>query len=212
MKFTRRITGVIGAVLWAAVWTASALAATNQATDPGGGGVTLTGSGTVTVNSAALQLVKQVWDSTGANCLASIPADATCNASATTVTVPVGTQLTFLIFVRNTTAVAVTDMRFQDLLDDSAAGFTYVAASLKRTPNDGTAPSDVAALATIMAAAATAQTDALGGPDDFMSITDSDADTLLDKLTVGAVAGQANTSLGFPANKTFGVVFQASKN
>src|SRR5438876_1122160 len=86
----------------------------------------------------ALALVKQVWDSAGVNCLASIPADATCNGSATSVTVPSGTALMMLIYVRNTNGAAVTDVRFQDLLDDSATGFTYTASSIKQTPNDGT--------------------------------------------------------------------------
>jgi hypothetical protein len=94
-----------------------------QATDPGGGGVTLAASGAVTVNSAALQLVKQVWTTAGA-CLASSPADATCNGSATTATVAAGTPLKFVIFVKNTTALALSDVRFQDALDITPTGFT----------------------------------------------------------------------------------------
>ena len=112
--------------------TVDVYAAVNQATDPGGGGVGLTSSGSVTVNSATLQLVKQVWDSAGSNCLASIPADATCNSSATSITVPAGTALKFLIYVKNTTDVSLSDVRVQDLLDDSATGFTYTASSIKR--------------------------------------------------------------------------------
>lgn len=190
--------------------SAAAMAATNQATDPGGGGVGLTNSGNVTINSAALQIVKQVYDSAN-NCLASIPADATCNGSATSVTVPANTTLRFLIYVKNTTDVALSDVRMQDLLDDTATGFSYVANSIRRTPNDGTAPADTATNATILAATATVQTDAVGAPDDFVSITDSNAGNGLDKLTVGAVVGQVNTSLSFQARKTFAVLFQATK-
>jgi uncharacterized repeat protein (TIGR01451 family) len=179
-----------------------AWAATNTATDPGGGGVTLTTSGLVTVNSSSLQLVKQVWNGTGTTCLASQPADATCNSSATSVTVPAGVQ--FLIFVKNTSDVALTDVRFQDVLDTSGTGFTYTATSIKRTPNDATAPLDTDTAATIHAAAVTAQTDAVGAPDDYASYN---AGT----LTVGAVTGQANMSLGFPAHKSFGVVFSVTK-
>src|SRR6266571_4171999 len=58
----------------------------------------------------ALALVKQIWDSAGSNCLASIPADATCNGSATSATVPSGTALMMLIYVRNTNSTAVTDV------------------------------------------------------------------------------------------------------
>ena len=187
-------------------------AAVNQATDPGGGGVSLTNSGNVTVNSSTLQLMKQVWDSAGSNCLASIPADATCNSSASSITVPAGTTLKFLIYVKNTSDVSLSDVRFQDLLDDSATGFTYTASSIKRTPNDGTAPADKATNATILAAATTALTDAVGRPDDFASITDSNANVKLDKLTVGAVTGQANLSLSFLAHKTFAILLTVTKN
>ena len=187
-------------------------AAVNQATDPGGGGVSLTNSGNVTVNSSTLQLMKQVWDSAGSNCLASIPADATCNSSASSITVPAGTTLKFLIYVKNTSDVSLSDVRFQDLLDDSATGFTYTASSIKRTPNDGTSPADTATNATILAAATTALTDAVGGPDDFASITDSNANVKLDKLTVGAVTGQANLSLSFLAHKTFAILLTVTKN
>ncbi len=180
-------------------------AATNTATDPGGGGVSLTTSGNVTVNSAALQLVKQVWDSTGANCLASMPADANCNSSATTVIVPAGTSLKFLIFVQNSSDVALTNVRFQDVLDVSGTGFTYTAGQIKRSPVDATAQLDTATLAQIIGSATTAQTDALGGPDDYASYVGN-------TLTVGAVTGQANTSLGFPAHRTFAVMFSATKN
>src|SRR3989442_505108 len=195
-----------------ALWPADVHAAVNQATDPGGGGVSLSNSGNVTVTSATLQLVKQVWDSAGSNCLASIPADATCNSSATSITVPTGTTLKFLIYVKNASDVSLSDVRIQDLLDDSVTGFTYTASSIRRTPNDGTAPADTATNATIQAAATTAQTDAVGAPDDFASITDSNANGKLDKLTVGAVTGQANQSLGFLAHKTFAIAFQVTKN
>jgi len=192
--------------------TAGVYAAVNQATDPGGGGVSLTNSGNVTVTSATLQLVKQVWDSAGTNCLASIPADATCNSSATSITVPTGTTLKFLVYVKNASDVSLSDVRIQDLLDDSVTGFTYTASSIRRTPNDGTAPADTATNAAIQAAATTAQTDAVGAPDDFASITDSNANARLDKLTVGAVTGQANQSLGFLAHKTFAILYTVTKN
>lgn len=182
-----------------------AQAATNTAVDPGGGGVSLSASGAVTVNSSALQLVKQVYDASG-NCLASQPADATCNASATSVTVPAGTSLKFLIFVKNPTDLALTDVRFEDILDTTATGFTYAAGTIKRTANDGTAPLATATAAQIYTAAntGTAQTDAVGAPDDYASYN---AGT----LTVGAVAGQANSALGFPANKSFGIIFNVTK-
>lgn len=208
---TMHPSGVFLALLLSVLFAPTAArAATNQATDPGGGGVSLTNSGNVTVNSAALQLVKQVYDSAN-NCMASIPADATCNGSATSVTVPANTTLKFLIYVKNTTDVALSNVRFQDLLDDTATGFSYIVGSIFRTANDGTAPADNATNAVILAAVTVAETDAVGGPDGFASITDSNAGNGLDKLTVGAVAGQANLSLSFQAHKTFAVLFQATK-
>ena len=184
----------------------SARGATNSANDPGGGGVTLLSSGTVTVNSSALQLVKQVWNGAGTLCLASQPADATCSGSAVSVTVPAGTGLQFLIFVKNTSDVALSDVRFQDLLDTTASGFSYTAGSIKRTAHDASAPLDTDTATVIHTAASggTAQTDALGAPDDLASYVGS-------TLTVGAVSTQANQSLGFPAHKSFGVIFNVTK-
>jgi len=182
-------------------------AATNTATNALGGGVTLADSGAVTVTSSSLQLVKQVWNGAGTTCLASQPADATCNSSATSVTVPAGSSVQFMIFVKNTSDVALTDVRFQDVVDTTGTGFTYTADSIKRTPVDATAPNDTDNATTIHTAAngGTVQTDAVGAPDDYASFVGS-------TLTVGAVSGQANQSLGFPAHRSIGIVFTASKN
>ena len=180
-------------------------AATNQATDPGGGGISLTGSGPVTVNSSALQLVKQVWSTAGA-CLASSPTDTTCNGGATTTTVAAGTQLKFVIFVKNTTVFALSDVRFQDVLDTSGTGFTYVASSMK---HDATL-ADTATSAQIYPAVdgGTSETDVVDiGAGHYASITG----TPFGNLTVGAVAGQVNATLSVAANKTFALEFQVIK-
>ena len=200
--FFKRISVLMGASLLSGIFTFSAQAATNAVTDPGGGGVSLTGSGSVTVNSTQLALVKQVYDA-GGTCLASSPADASCNSSATTVTVPAGTALKFLVFVRNSTDVALSDVRFQDVLDETGTGFTYTAASLKYDDSQA----DNATIATLFSGAdgGTAQTDALGAPDDFASKVGS-------TITVGAVSGQANSSVSVGANKTFALLFRATKN
>lgn len=193
---------LLAMVAGAALGGHHAYAATNAVTDPGGGGVSLTASGNVTVNSSGLQLVKQVYDGSG-NCLASAPADASCNSSATSVTVPAGTSLKFMIFVRNTTDVALSDVRFTDVLDTSVTGFTYSAGTLKYSASQA----DNATLANIYAATngGTAQTDALGGPDDYASY-------VAGTVTVGAVTGQANSAVSITARKTFAVIFTASKN
>jgi uncharacterized repeat protein (TIGR01451 family) len=195
---------VTGMVFMACAWVSPAFSATNQATDPGGGGVALTASGAVTVNSTALQLVKQVWTTAGA-CLASSPADAACNGSATTVTVAAGTQLKFVIFVRNATTLALSDVRFQDTLDITPTGFTYVAGTLKYDGNQ----LDTATLAQIYAAvdAGTVETDAVdAGAGNYASITGGS------NITAGAVVGQVNATLSVAANRTFALEFQARKN
>jgi hypothetical protein len=213
MRTTRRskmrtASGVYGFVmcltLIISAWGSKVMAATNQATDPGGGGVTLSASGAVTVNSAALQLVKQVWTTAGA-CLASSPADATCNGSATTATVAAGTPLKFVIFVKNTTALALSDVRFRDVLDITATGFTYVAGTLKYDGNQ----LDTATSLQIYTAvdAGTVETDAVDvAAGNYASITGGS------NLTVGAVVGQVNAALSVAANRTFALEFQARKN
>ena len=205
MRTARRIYGLaLCLTLIISAWSSAVMAATNTATDPGGGGVALTASGAVTVNSTALQLVKQVWTTAGA-CLASSPADATCNGSATTVTVPVNTQLKFVIFVKNATNLALSDVRFQDTLDITPTGFTYVAGTLKYDGNQ----LDTATLAQIYAAvdAGTVETDAVdAGVGRYASITGGS------NLTVGAVVGQVNAALSVAANRTFALEFQARKN
>lgn len=180
-------------------------AATNSATNVAGGSHTLTGSGNVTVNAATLQLVKQVYSAAGA-CLASIPADAACNSSATSTTVPAGTTLKFLIFVKNATDVALSDIRFQDALDVSGTGFTYVAGSIKRTPA-ATPPNATDTAATIFASAdgGTAQTDTLSNADNAAFVSPN--------LTAGGDGSAgANATVSVAANKAFGVVFNVTKN
>ncbi len=201
MKPTLQLASKIVAIAASALWTLPVFAATNQSTDPGGGGVSLTASGNVTVNSATFQLVKQVYDS-GGTCLASSPADANCNTSATSVTVPSGTSLKFMIFVRNSSDLALSDVRFQDVLDTSGTGFTYSAGTIKYSDSQ----TDAATIANIYTATngGTAQTDALGAPDDFASY-------VAGTFTVGAVTGQANTAVSVAARKTFAIIFTASK-
>lgn len=207
MKTQVRYIGMVIVILATVVaGVAPTWAATNQATDSGGGSISLTGSGLVTINSTALQLVKQVFSMGGA-CLASSPTDATCNGGATTVTVAAGTALKFVIFVKNSTVLALTDVRFQDVLDTSGTGFTYTTASMKY---DGTLvdTSTSAQIYTQVDTSGTAETDAVdAGAGNYASITGSP----LGNLTVGAVVGQVNTTLTIGANKVFALEFHAIK-
>ena len=189
---------------------AAAQAATNEVTDPGGGSVSLTGSGSVTVSTTALQLTKQVW--VGGTCYASQPAQAACNSSATAVTVPVNTTVKFMIYVQNASDVALTDVRFQDILDDSATGFTYQTGTiLSDSSQNGSA---TAASIYSAVTSGTAQTDALDtGGTNYVSILDVNAEGggKLENLTVGAVAGQVNETLSVSSNTTFAIIFDAVK-
>ncbi len=205
-KFSAAVVSLMLVVL---AWTLPALAAVNQATDPGGGGVSLSNSGNVTVNSATLQLVKQVYD-TANNCLASIPADVNCNTSAVSVTVPAGTTLNFLIFVRNTTGASASNVRIQDAMDETATGFNFIDSSLKWNNN---VTASGATLATIFSDSNTVVlTDTVVGPDDIASAVDTGASPAgKDNITIGTVAGQVNTTLNIPATTTFGFRFQATK-
>jgi hypothetical protein len=158
-----------------------------------------------------LQLVKQVWDETGTNCLASIPSDSNCNGSATSVTTPATGKIIFLIFIRNTISLAASDVRFQDLINDTE--FTYQAGTMKRSPNDGTAPSDAANLSTIMAAATIAQTDAFDGDTQVDEFAGIDTGASPDDMQIGGAGGAGqNDILTIPANKTFAIRFEAVKN
>ncbi len=189
---------------------AQAHSATNQATDPGGGSVSLTGSGNVTVSTTALQLVKQVW--VGGTCYASQPADAACNSSATTVTVPVNTTVKFMIYVKNDADVALTDVRFQDVLDDSATGFTYQTGTIKSDASQNAAATAANIYTAVIAGGAESDAVDTGGTD-YVSITDTNVEGggKLEKLTVGAVATQINDTLSIATNTTFAIVFDAIK-
>ncbi len=180
-------------------WSLTAQAATNEATDPSG---LFTSSGNVTINAATLQLVKQVWSSDGTICLASSPVDAACNSSATTISVPTNTAIKFLIYAANISDITLNDLRFQDVLDTTATGFTYTAGSITF---DNT-QTDVATAATIFAAA-----DGGGGLTDLVSTADAASENS-GTITVGAVTGQVNQTTVLSARTTFAIVFSAIKN
>jgi uncharacterized repeat protein (TIGR01451 family) len=207
---------VISAVLLSPAFIGTAIAATNQATDPGGGGITLTNSNTVTVNATALQIVKQVY--VNGTCMASSDTSGgadSCNGNTDTIVVPSGQAVEFLVFVRNTSNIQINDIRFQDDIDDAVAGFTYAGGNLMETTPIGSLPTDVETAANIYASAAagTPQTDAVDTTgENFVSITDGGDAANLDFVTVGAVAGQVNETLNIPANTTFAVLIPVTKN
>ena len=163
------------------------LAATNEATDPGGGGVVLTPSGPVTVNSMTLSLVKQ------ARTLAGAVLPGGSNVAA-------GQEIYFVLYVDNPAGMVSADQRITDLLDETAFG--YVAGTLAYT----TVPSG-SSNAAIWAGAWTALTDAVGGAD-AASIMDTGGLPDPDRLTVGAVPVQVNQTVSIPANTLWAVRFR----
>ena len=140
------------------------------------------------------------------------------NGAPTSTTVPTGQTIAFLIYVKNTTASALGDIRFSDLLDVTASGFDYVAGSLVR--DDGSlsdAATDLAIFNATAPGTGTALTDGVDG--DVGSVCDSTAGacpgTTLNRVTVGNTTGltpaPANGALRSAANKNLAIRFRAVK-
>ena len=204
---------VVSVMLVVVAWALPALATTNSANNVAGGGTTLTNSGDVTVTSAGLQLVKQVWDTSSPGiCLASIPADvADCNSGATSVTVPIGTTLNFLIYVKNTTSTTASNVRIEDVLVEGATDFTFVNTAPNSIYWNNNATATSATLATLFAASDDfLLTDVVGAPDDIASAEDLVVATPgIETIRIGTTT---NTQLDIPAGFTFGFRFQVVKN
>ncbi len=173
-------------------WSVPSFAATNQAVDPGGGGVTLNASGLLTVNGVPLALVKQARDLSGSV----LPGGSNVMA---------GQTIYFALYVDNVTGVTASDIRISDLLNESE--FTYVPGTLETTVVP-TGSNDAA----IWAGTWTALTDALGGPDDIASVADSGGPAGPDRITVGGVSGQANQTLNLPGGSLRAVRFRVRVN
>jgi len=147
-------------------------------------------------NSCApsLSIVKQAWDLNG-------------SAPLTSLTAPVGSTIAFLIYVRNNTSAAISDLRINDTLDENA--FQYLANSLVRT-SAALPPSDTATDLVIFNATATgigtALTDGIDG--DVASALNTGGLADIDRITIGAVSGQANASLTLAGRSTFGIRFK----
>jgi uncharacterized repeat protein (TIGR01451 family) len=165
---------------------------TNTAFDPGGGSISLNPSATITVNGVQLSLVKQARDLAGA-------------VLATGATVTSGQTIYFVLYVDNTTTVPANDIQITDLLDESE--FMYELNSIQTT----TVPTG-STNAVIWAVPWSPLSDTVGLPDDIASITDSGGPAGLDRLTVGAVAVQANQTLNISGNTLRAVRFRVTVN
>lgn len=153
------------------------IAGLNNATLLGGDG---TGQAAITLSGTTLGLVKQTRDAGGTV----LPNGSDVAAAQT---------IYFVLYVDNTTSFPAADLRITDLIDETQ--FTYVASSLEQT-SVPTGSNDAA----IWAGTWTALTDGVGGPDDDASATDTGGPAGLDRVTVGAVTGQANNSVSVPGS------------
>ena len=101
----------LGLAFILSAWGTAVMAATNQATDPTGGGVSLTSSNIVTINPQALSIVKEARLLNGT--LLTSP-----------VSLPANTKFYFVLYVDNTTDIALNDVRIIDAIATGAGNFT----------------------------------------------------------------------------------------
>jgi uncharacterized repeat protein (TIGR01451 family) len=101
----------------------SAFAYQNTAVNDAAGSFVLQDSTPVDITAgAAITLMKAVYN--GPTCIAS--SNTLCGGGLTATT-PAGTELTFVIYVYNSSAITLYDVRFNDVLN---AGYTYVTGSM----------------------------------------------------------------------------------
>lgn len=120
-------------------------------------------------------------------------------------TVGAGRTLWFVVYVDNPTAAPATDLRVEDLLDESQ--FTYLPGTLEQTV--------VAAGSTdaaIWAGTWSLLSDDLGPPDDAASVIDTGGPPGRDRITAGAQAAQVNQTLNVPAGALWALRFQVRVN
>ncbi len=186
---------IMPALLWG-LQAEAASVATNAADNVAGGSITLTNSGDVTVTSIdALKLEKQVW--VGGTCYASSSSHADCTSNAT-VTVPVNTAVKFVIYVQNASDLAFNDVRFQDVLDTTASGFTYTAESIKSDSSQNGSATPLQIYTAVIA----------GTGEDDTAVGAGLASVSGSTIQVG---DPANDPVTLNGNKTFAIVFDAVK-
>lgn len=147
-----------------------------------------TGGARFTIEIVDLALVKQARQLSGAV----LPDNAD---------VDVGEEIYFVLYVSNPTPHPSHDLRITDPINEEH--FTYIPNSLEMTLlSDDSGETD------IWSGRWNRLTDDIGSPDDVASIVDSDRSSLLDMLTIGAVEGQANRTIGVPGESTIAFRFR----
>jgi len=151
-----------------------------------------TGEARLTLFSTDLALIKQARDLSG-----TVLPDGTDVSS--------GQEIWFVLYVDNPTTVDVLDLRINDLLDEP--DFSYVPGTLaQRSVPSGSDD------ATIWGGPWSGLTDAVGPPDDGGSVTDTGGPPDPDRVTIGAVTGQANQLVQIPAGSIRAVRFRVRVN
>jgi hypothetical protein len=161
-------------------WPSVCIVATNEAIDPGGGSVSLTSSGPVTVNAVSLELVKQAYTLSGDI----LPDGAQ---------VLPGEEIYFVLYIDNITFVSADYIRITDIIDESM--ISYVPNSLEMTAVPSGSSGEV-----IWAGIWKSLTDTVGGPDDIASAQDTATPAGVDKITIGDVSGQINQGFSRSGN------------
>ena len=155
-------------------------AADNQGTgDIAGVGAALADSNVFTLNATTLALVKAAFLTNG-------------TALASGSSVPSGTLVQFLIYIDNTTPIAVNDVNVQDVLD---AAFTYQAGTIKVDNSQNTGATAAAIYTAVNATAAL--TDAISNGD-VAGISG---------VTISAGSDAGNAQLDIAASKVWAILF-----
>lgn len=159
----------------------------NNGTLLGGDG---TGSGRVVLMAVDLALVKQARDLTG-----------TLLPDGSSV-VP-GQEFYFVLLVDNPTSVTANDIRLSDQLNE--AEFSYVAGSLETVEVDNSLDFWAGSWTPL-------PDDSTAAADDYASALDSGGLAGRDRITLGAVPGQANQLLAIPSGQIRALRFRVTVN
>lgn len=149
--------------------------------------------------------------------MASSDGDAACNGGATSVPVLTGEELSFVIYISNTTGSVATDARFQDDLDDVTADFFEFQSDAFgggqgiqwATTGSGTSTKAQIKAALNTGTALTNAFDGSTGSNEFCGI---DTGVSPDVLICGGDSGSPNNDqVDIAADDTFAVMFNAKK-
>jgi len=109
MKMEKRSLVLMAVLAWVVAGAGPVLAGTNQAADPGGGGVSLVSSATITVTPLALSIQKEARLIDG-------------TLLSPSVALPANTKFFFVLYVDNPTDITLSDVRIIDNIVSAGSG------------------------------------------------------------------------------------------